>query len=513
MKKLLFILSLGFCLTTLHAQDADIPCKIQKSDIFKDEYRNSQLVCVNGDANGGVVMVRSYLGSFSTGYYFEHYDSSMKLVNEFHYELKAGVILGTLVNDNKVHMVEFTYDKIAKAYMCIVNTADINDFKFTPKELFRLEREEVKMGVLFNGNNFDNDYLARMLVGSGGGAFAISIDINDRDEKKEMRKIYVYDAGLNLKIENFFKRDIKDRRFKFKNIEVSENGEVAYLLGLAETPESQQKKEGGKYQYELSRITNSSIKTQVFDTGDHYTQSLVTVLKKDRIACVGFYSDRNDKRFKGLCYFDMDPETLEVKTTAFNPFTEQFMIDKYGKNKEKELKFIAFKNVYLAPNNDIIINAEENYVTSVRVGGMNNMGATYYNVFHYDDIISARLSNEGSLVWARNINKRQKTDDVASYISYSSINKNDNTYFFINTGDKVTKLSNDRIQFGQKSVNRSNLNVIKMDGTGNFEFKQLLDDKENEVPFMVANGAAAGEGNIYFLGRRGKKKQILKLSL
>ena len=36
----------------------------------------------------------------------------------------------------------------------------------------------------------------------------------------------------------------------------------------------------------------------------------------------------------------------------------------------------------------------------------------------------------------------------------------------------------------------------------------------NEVPFMVSEGAVATNSNsIYFIGRRGKKKQLLKLTL
>lgn len=337
MKKTLLTISLWLCLCAgLSAQNANIACSVQKSDIFKDEYKSSTIVSVDEDANGGVVIVRSYQGSLfsygSHGYYFEHYDAAMKLVKDFEFELQRGQVLGTLINGSQVHIVDFNYDKSQKAYICSVSTASINDFKFTPKELFRLDRDEVKTAGFFSKLTVDSDYFATMLVDNDKTAFAISIDIDDTDQKKEMRKLYVYDNNLNLKIAHVFKRDIKDRKFKFENIDVSENGEVAYLLGRAATDEAKQKKEGGKYQYELTRIMATDSKTQVFDTKEHYARSLKTVFKKDRIACVGFYSDRNNNRFKGLCYFDMDPETLELKTTAFNPFTEQFIIDKYGKD-------------------------------------------------------------------------------------------------------------------------------------------------------------------------------------
>lgn len=102
MKKLLLTLSMAMSLGTGFAQDADIPCKVQKSELFKDEYKNSTIVSVADDENGGVVIVRSFLGGLFTsgahGYYFEHYDANMKLIKEFEYELNRGVVLGSVVH-------------------------------------------------------------------------------------------------------------------------------------------------------------------------------------------------------------------------------------------------------------------------------------------------------------------------------------------------------------------------------------------------------------------------------
>ena len=91
---------------------------------------------------------------------------------------------------------------------------------------------------------------------------------------------------------------------------------------------------------------------------------------------------------------------------------------------------------------------------------------------------------------------------------------NHQNIFFVNANDKVKKLSNDRIEFGSVAKNRSNLNLIVLDEKGNFEIKEVLDDdaEENEVPFMVSKGVMIDE-SILFFGRRGKKKQLLKITL
>ncbi|RZJ28483.1 MAG: hypothetical protein EOO48_09730, partial [Flavobacterium sp.] len=328
MKKTLLALLAGIYFLPAAAQD--IPFKIAKSDLFKDEYKQSTVVSVDEDNNGGTIVVRSYYGHGDHGYYFERYDANMKLVKDFEYELKRGAVIGVVVKDEKVTIVDFNYDKEQKAFICTANVANLTDFKFAPTELFRFQKAEIKKG-LFSGG-YDNDNMANMLVNEDKTAFAISVDLVDK--QSETHKLYVYDSSLALKIDHTFKRDIKDKKFIYENIDVSKDGNTLYLLGKVYTENAKDKKEGGKYQYELTRITASDSKTRTFDTDDHFAAALKTIFKGDKIGCVGFYSDRKDSRFKGLCYFEMDPVTLDIKTQKFNPFTEQFMIDKYGKDKD-----------------------------------------------------------------------------------------------------------------------------------------------------------------------------------
>ena len=143
---------------------------------------------------------------------------------------------------------------------------------------------------------------------------------------------------------------------------------------------------------------------------------------------------------------------------------------------------------------------------------MPNGGGYWRTIYHYDDIVSARINPSGEIIWARNINKRQSTSGDDSYISYTSTAVNNDAYFFINTGEKVKKLRNDRIQFGQTSTKKSNLNIIRVNQNGDFDYQEILDDKDNEVPFMVSNGVLSGD-SAFFIGRKGKKKQLLKVTL
>lgn len=517
MKKTILIIIALFSLTNpIKAQV--IPFKITKSEVFKDEFKYSTILMVESDGNGGTFIVRSYQGgafSSSSGYYFEHYDANLKLINEYDYSLKyseaikQSSVLGVIKNNNQISLIDFVYNKDQAAYICNANTANISDFKFKSKELFRLNSEMIKQFSFFSSSQFDNDSGASMIVNEDKTAFVITVDIKDKNS--ESHKIYLFDNALNKKIDHTFKREIQDKKFKYENIDVSKDGNTLYLLGKVYTNDKKNKKEGGKYQFELTQITTAGSKTQAFDTEEHFSRSLKTLILQDRVVCLGFYSDKNDDRFKGISYFEIDPENLSIKKSKFNPFTEQFIIDKYGKNKDKELKFLSFRKLLITPTNDIVFNAEEFYITTQFVSN-GQFGGYTRTIFHYDDIVSAKINPEGNIVWARNINKRQSTSGDDNYISYTSTIKDNDTYFFINTGEKVRKLSNDRIQFGQTSTNRSNLNIIRIKENGDFDYQEILDDKDNEVPFMVSNGSITGN-SVIFLGRKGKKKQLLKVNL
>ncbi len=525
MKKILYCVAIA--MLSWHSFAQDIPVNVTKSDLFKDEYKNSNIELVENDGSGGVLIVRSYAGgifSSGRGYYFEHYDSNLKLLKEYEYQSKQkkgdkktyGSIIGIISNGQEINMIEYLYDKTEKAYICNSLTSNINDFNFTTKELFRVGFEKVDKGVKvsFFGigsgmGNYDNDSGAKMIINEDRSAFAITIDILDK--ANETHKLYLYDKALNQKIDHTFKRDIKDKKFVYENIDVSKDGNTLYLLGKVRTDEAKKKKDGGRYQYELTRITKTDSKTQVFDTDEHYAASLKTIIFQDRLTCVGFYSDRNDNRFKGISYFELDPVSLAIKKSKYNPFTEQFMIDKYGKNKDKELKNVTFKKMIITPQNEIILNAEEYYITTVTTYSQQGGSRTYY-IYHYDDIISARIGASGDIVWARNINKRQDAGAPNPYFSYTSTAKGTDAYFFINTGEKVRKIRRDRIEFKEASAKRSNLNIIRINENGDFDYREVLDDKDNEVPFMVANGEMSDD-SVFFLGQKGKKKQILKLTL
>ena len=556
-KLLLLILCVVVFLNESTAQD--IPFKIKKSEIFKDEFNESQIVLSEEDGNGGVLIVRSYKGSKfipNPGFYIEHYDSDLKLINENDFQMKHSVsqknaiILGVFSLENKIRIIEMYFDINEKAYICIANSISVSNFSVEKKELFRFTRDEVKElgGISLSETYFQNASMKSLINGSFGSSddknpftfdfsfngkseknsssggnskmalvvnkekstFSIVVNFNKKDNLDRL-KIYLFDSQLNKIINRDYKKDTVDRKCILQNIELSKDGNSIYLL--SKSYPSEVKEKGGKYQFEITKFTQDKIDSQIFDTQDHFIGSLKAIIKEDKLICIGFYSDEYDKRYKGICYFELDPLNLAVKKSKFSAFSEQFILDKYGKIKNKELKYLSFKNVLMTDKNELIFNAEESYVTqtagnSSPYGGYSG-GRTYYN---YDDVVSIKIDEEGNLIWSRNINKRQTGDEVDYFISYTSILLNNDVYFFINASDKIKNLDDNRIEFRDTRKKKYNLYAIRINQKGDFEYQQILDNEENEVPFMVSNGIKSGNA-ILFLGRKGSKKQLLKVSL
>lgn len=548
------ILAFGILMISFSVFSQSIPFKIQKSEIFKDDYKESQIVLSKENENGGILIVRSYVASISAknGFYIEHYDKNLKLIKEFEYETKhilsekSNVVIGICSFGYEIQIIEIYHDLKQKTYICQANIIT-EDFKISKKELFRLTKEEVKKVGYFNLESVFNDRIGKvwtndnsgdldsqidnsfnfsnksqipngnksdivMTINEANNAFAISIDYNAQNS--EYLKLYLFDNKLNKKIETEFTRDIKDKNYFFQNIQIDPNGSSIYLLGKAYL-NSSEKKEGGKYSFEMTKISSEDQKSQFIDTKENFVGSLKSIFHNNQLLCIGFYSGIDDYKYQGISYFKLDANSLEILKSKYNPFSEQFMLDKYGQEKKKELKYLTFKNYFFTKNNELLFNAQEEYLTITNhASGMYGMGGGGQSYLSYDDIVSAKLNNDGDLVWARNINKKQgyQNSSNKNYVSYTAAIQEDKPCFFINSGEKIKELKDQRIEFTDIRKNKSNLNLIRVNEKGDLEYEKILDDEENEVPFMVAKGIQLGN-SVYFLGKKGSKKQLLKVSL
>jgi len=495
------------------AQDnkVDIPLDVKMTDVFEDDHKKTKLAFSTKDNDEGVFIGRRY----KKGYYIEHFDNKLNLVKSYDFEVdkRRGKIDNAFLSGEDLCLIESVYNKKDKKIEYFINKTPKDTFLFQRSLLFSVPVDDVKRTVSFFGlgqNSADADASGNFKISKNQKYIVFTIDIKDKNF--ETHRIFVFNNALEKMYQTEFKRGIKDRNFKLENIDIDEKDGTVYLLGKVFAKEKKKKKEGGKYQFELYKIKGNSTQSLVFDSSERYIGSLTTVINNDKLFCVGFYSEKNDNRYKGLAYFDINQESMSLTNKVYSPFTKQFILDKYGKEKEKELKNVSFRSVHITENNEYVINAEEFFIRAHQL--QNQQGSSFNYTYHFRDIVSVKIDITGKLIWARNINKKQADNYYSPYLSYTSLYHDSKSYFFINCSDKIKKLSNDRLQFKGTKINNSNFYVITLDASGSFEYKKILDAKESEVPFAVGNGILnKDQTEIVFQGRRGSKKQIMKVSL
>ena len=330
-----------------------------------------------------------------------------------------------------------------------------------------------------------------------------SIILDYKNPEQEGFLLYLFNAESE---QLFFKEELiqsKEKNYVLQNFQVSEDGKSVFIL--AKNYNNKVKKLN--YSFELSQISASETKIKTIEIEDKFIKSLKLNFHNNSIYCIGFYSEKSYEDNDGLCFFKFNKANLESEKVKFSPFTNQFIQDKFGKETDKDIKDLKIKTI-LFEDDAIILNAEEEY--EYTNNSPNSNGAVTYV---FNDIVSAKLNTDGDLIWSRNINKKQSytySDD--SYISYFSTIKNGSSYVFINASEKIKELKNERVEFKDVNPNKANLYLLTIDSSGNFTYQLLLNEDQIEVPFSVSKGILIDD-SCYFIGRKGKKKQLLKVTL
>ena len=525
MKKIKKILVILLLFTTFIFTAQEI--NIKKSEIIKESKKKTYLAFSESDGKGGLITIKSVRTGFGgmklKGYKIDHFDSDLKLIkSSFLENEKKAYINSVFIKDDVLHLIQFKRENKNKDIIVNVLSSSLNDLNFTSKKLYTFNREQFKkyfavfLGPLFFDNGLsqqDKDSFGMITFSKNKNYFVLSFDI--KNKKQEVHLFLVYDKELNQIYQTTFKSDIKDKYFDFEDVDINDDDGTIYLLGKVFENKSKKTKKKGKtnYHYELYKLTKDNKEKLHIKEEDKFIGSLYLLHSNSKLTLVGFYSEKNDYRYKGVCRFNLS-DNLKINNKLFQPFSNQFFEDKYRKGAKvkkgkKELKNLTYRGVFIDSNDNIIINAEEFYITSHY--HTTSTGGYWRTVYHFNDIISIKLDAEGKLLWARNINKAQT---IPSNASFSSLVVNDKNYIFINTSDKIKEMSNNRMRFKQTSPNKSNLYVLILDEKGDFTYKKLIDRKESKVFYNVKDGIINKEDNsIIFQGTKKKHQRILKLQV
>ncbi|WP_421810501.1 hypothetical protein [Flagellimonas sp.] len=509
------IVLLGLLLMGIVAQAQKMPVSYNFGEKYNDRYRYSNLLTIDDDGTGGYILVRAYYQGLilrPKGYLIEHYNADLELVTEYNYKLKGLDFVDGFLKNGQLNLMFLNYNEGRHEYEYWVHSSPIIAFDFKEKKLLSISSEQVDhpVGKNYYNRNFSRGFTTAILFDEDKRGFVISTHHKRGKDNKHM--IHMFDTALNKKFEFDFSHEIEEKNYAFENVAFSQDLQTAYIVGKAYFKKKRFQVDERKFQYELIRVNTNGSSSQSFVDPGKYPEALYPVRFKNRLVCIGFYADRKDNRYNGIAYFDLDPTSLNINSQKYNPFSQQFMEDKFGREEDKVVKNLIFKGVQITPNDDIFFNAEEYFVTT----GMEVTGAGQRiktERYHYNDIVSAKLRPNGEMDWVRNINKTEVTRGDGDYASYSSYCKDGNTYFFICTAaDNPQLIGNERLIFKQGFSRNRNVFMISLDPNGALDYEKVIDQQEARLPLMVSKPLKdATADHMLFYAKRGGKKQLVKV--
>lgn len=508
-RKVLALLLVMAVLPLVQAQD--IPVSYSLGENNSDKYKYSKVLSMDKTPSGETVLVRTYFGGIPLkpkGHFIEIYNADMTLKSDYNYKYAGKHMVDGFVKNGQLYLLELVYDYNKEVYQYKAHQSPIIDFNFSERVLLTVPSKEVlnPLAVSKYNRKFGNGFSTATHFNDEKSAFAITI--HHREGKNEKYKIYLFGTDLTQQLKYDFSDEILEKNYAFENIATSKDLKTLYFMGKAFFKKRRFEAKERRYQYELVKINNGGHTTQEFTESGRFPESLKPILIDDKLLSIGFYADRKDNRYNGLAYYRMNPNSLAIESSKYNPFSQQFMEDKFGREVDATVKNLIFKNIHITPNKDIVFSAEEYFITEGE--DFDGNSSRKVNRYHYNDIVCAKLDVSGTMEWARNINKAEITKGDAAYASYSTYGVGEDTYFFINSGENPRKIGSERILFRQGYSRNPNMFVIKIDKKGNLSYKKLIDDKEVRLPIMVSRPMFDKTSNdLLFYAKRGNKKQLI----
>ncbi len=438
------------------------------SEVFTDEKYKTSLLFAKEDTNGDIFAVRNFYASQGNpkGYYIEHYDKDLKLLEKTIIEVDRNEIKGLFLSENSVVLLQFQYLQKEKKYAFATLTSSKEKFDFKEKEIYSIDRNRIDKYDHFGirsepeFNKFSNNNLGE-ITQSENGQF-VAINLFTKTNESDALRVITFNNNFEKIYEHEFDKILSDEEKKdnlqleYQNMILDNDGSVYFLARIFNTNSTEyEKNDAPNYKFIVFKGDKSSQNQQILPVeSNNIIMSLQLVTLGDKLATVGIYTDPEDTKaisfsngypFKGIVRFNINKTSIEKISESFQPFSEEFMIDKYGKVKEKINATLSFRKMFMTPNGDVVFNAEE---TEIYIPERSTQSRKTYK-----DIISCRINEEGKLIWARNINKFQQAWllNNIKFFSYTATFKDNEFYYLVNASDEIKRLDNNRRELKEGS--------------------------------------------------------------
>jgi len=512
MKKSLLLVPL---FSFLFSFGQEIKIDTSYSRVFKERIENTSLIATLKDPISGIYTIRKYRQlvaskGWTRGYIIQFWDDNIEPKSYFNYRVtdKSSFLAGAFINDGKLHLLEYIQNRKDKAIECYAYVSPSNNLKFEKKKLFSVDVKKFPGFFSFLSTRFDADFGGNMTFSPNGENLLFYID--SYSKKEERHALFTFSNALEPLWNREFSHEKEDHLFDLEEATIDNEGTAFIVARVYENGRRKNKKGKPNYHHELFKVSEYETRTTSFGDSKSFINSIQLKLTGTKVKCIGFYSKEQDYRLAGTFVEIINKSSLEHESSNFQKFTQEFLNDKYGVQKKKELRDVHIRNIQTLSNNDILVTAEEIFV-DVNF----NANGTTSETYNFDDISVIKLSEHGDMLWARNINKNQESGYLNEVLSYSSLTKENELYLFLN-GHKKMGLTGNRTRFksglfGTITKSNSNLYVIKFDENGNWKYDIVQENRNPNLIFDARNGIQIDDSKILLFGSKDQQKQFLTI--
>ncbi|TVR77698.1 MAG: hypothetical protein EA409_11380 [Saprospirales bacterium] len=522
-----FIIIMGM---PLLGQSLSTPVEFKKSEIFRDEVRTTALVFAESDGNGGLVLIRAYgtgaILKIPEGYLIEHYNSDLKKVMETEISTNNTKILNLIVRDGMVHLLKKVDNRKTGQYDYYTSSALLNRLYFESELIVSVDNPHSAVasfiGDLLFGQMLLGDMnlpLPWLINRSQDSEYTVSVlSLNDREHTGV--RLLVFNPEFEMTLDHSITYPRSEGEFEFQDYAVNEENGNLFVLGKQtfKRRSGDIQREGIDYKLKLYRIDGAEATQTEFETEANYLGMMTLLLSSKGLLCVGTYSERPQRNFKGMAYFRFDPENLENKVSRLNPFPESFLTEAYGEgrgsrraSREVGIEHLEYRDFYVDDHGNIFFNAEE--VLSRRQWfDQKYVFRNETKKIIYRTIYTCKINSSGEFDYLRTIRKRQVAirDKEHEFFSYSSALINGKMHFFINAGSRVRVDKNGEFRFRSASTNRLNLYAVEVTADGSLNYIKLIARKDSRLTYKTKFGLHTNSGSILILeANRRRQKQLL----
>lgn len=447
----------------VHAQ-ADVPAKLNWGDGYTEPNNTFATKIIGQNANGFYVLRQKVMSNPSARprAWVEFFTRDMKLKRSVEMELKY---------KGKQRDFEDVVFLNGQLYL-------MTSFNNSAKKQNFLFKQKMSMKTLTPSSRLDMvcQTEARNKEVEGSFYFQVSKDSTKllifKDlpfERKEPARFgfRVFDENFDLRWEKNIILPYNSDRFTVEEYRVDNSGNV-HLLGVLYQDNATRRRRGNPtYQYVILSYTDNGEKTEEYriDLEEKFITDLTfQVGKSGTLICSGFYSERGSYSIKGAYYFQLDPETREIRNRNYSEFEFDFLVQGLSeKNIERarqaeanndrrrapEMYDYSLDELILRSDGGAVLIAEQYYVEreNFRDPGFgwspygfydpwfdprfNNVQTDYF--YNYNDIIVVNIRPTGEVEWSARIPKQQETrNDGGYYSSYAMSIVRDKLYFVYN---------------------------------------------------------------------------------